>query len=279
MKTEDNYIDKLRLSPVELADEISMSSRNYLLVEGETDKLFWDRLEGEFKYSVIVACKKECNSNKEYVKKVMEILNERKRENAKGIIDIDFDYINNSMCSTKYVFYYKYHDLEITLLKSESFNFVNKCISSKEKRMDEEELLKLLFNCSYILGVLRYINEKEEYGFNFHLIDYKKLFKTKNNEFNEENFLNYFYSKFNITKEKRVFIDSKIAEIKDKAIPKEYICNGHDVLNILSLLTIRKISNDSPLKYTEDIISKLLIGNFRCFIKDVEFEDIDILYR
>lgn len=207
MKTEDNYIDKLRLSPVELADEISMSSRNYLLVEGETDKLFWDRLEGEFKYSVIVACKKECNSNKEYVKKVMEILNERKRENAKGIIDIDFDYINNSMCSTKYVFYYKYHDLEITLLKSESFNFVNKCISSKEKRMDEEELLKLLFNCSYILGVLRYINEKEEYGFNFHLIDYKKLFKTKNNEFNEENFLNYFYSKFNITKEKRVFID------------------------------------------------------------------------
>ncbi|WP_313342591.1 DUF4435 domain-containing protein [Lacrimispora sp.] len=279
MATKEKTMD-IRLTPEELATEIVMSKREYLIVEGETDKLFWERVIEEFdkKYMLIVACKKECKSNKEYVQKVIHIVNERKKNNAKGVIDIDSDYITNSMCNLKNIYYYKYHDLEITLLKSNAFSYVNKCISSSEKKMGEEKLVKFLFDVAYIVGILRFINEMQEYRFNFHLIDYKKLFDVKTSQFNEEKFLEYFYSKFSITKEERESINFKIADFKNKKFPKEYICNGHDILNILSLLTIRKISNDSPIKYTEDIISQLLISSFKCSSKNEEFKDMNILF-
>ena len=36
--------EKMSLSPVELADELSMINKEYLIVEGQSDKCFWEHL-------------------------------------------------------------------------------------------------------------------------------------------------------------------------------------------------------------------------------------------
>ena len=39
--------EKMSLSPVELADELSMINKEYLIVEGQSDKRFWEHLHQE----------------------------------------------------------------------------------------------------------------------------------------------------------------------------------------------------------------------------------------
>lgn len=60
--------EKMSLSPVELADELSMINKEYLIVEGQSDKCFWEHLhqEGLKKRQIRVANKKQCSGNKEY---------------------------------------------------------------------------------------------------------------------------------------------------------------------------------------------------------------------
>ena len=55
--------EKMSLSPVELADELSMINKEYLIVEGQSDKCFWEHLhqEGLKKRQIRVANKKQCS--------------------------------------------------------------------------------------------------------------------------------------------------------------------------------------------------------------------------
>lgn len=94
-----NTIEKMSLSPVELADELSMTNIDYLVVEGQSDKNFWEHLqrEGLKKRQIRIANKKQCSGNKEYVKKVISIMNQRRRKNVIGITDLDYDFVQNSI--------------------------------------------------------------------------------------------------------------------------------------------------------------------------------------
>ena len=130
-------IEKMSLSPVELADELSMINKDYLVVEGQSDKNFWEHLqqEGLKKRQIRVANKKQCSGNKEYVKKVITIMNQRNRENVIGIIDLDYDFVQNNIEYIDNLYYYRYIDLENILVQSSAFSEVNALISSSKKKL------------------------------------------------------------------------------------------------------------------------------------------------
>lgn len=252
--------EKMSLSPVELAAELSMINNEYLIVEGQSDKCFWEHLYqgGLKKRQVRVASKKECSGNKEYVKKVIDIMNKRYKSDVIGIIDLDYDYIKNTIESMDNLYYYKYIDLENVLIKSGAFSEVNTLISSSGKKLEDDKLKGVLYEKAYILGILRLLNDVEGYNFCFEDIDYKKLINDRN-----ENFLEYFMSKMKLNKTTRETVRSKINILLKENYPKEYVCNGHDLLNILSELTRRTISTDNPIKYTEEILKNMLILGYR----------------
>ena len=131
--------EKMSLSPVELADELSMTSDQYLVVEGRSDKLFWEHLqkEGLKLRKIRIANKKDCSGNKEYVKCVMKLMNKRKKKNVIGIVDLDYDYVTEKVEIVDNLFYYKYIDLENVLIQSSTLKEINKMISSSEKKLDE----------------------------------------------------------------------------------------------------------------------------------------------
>ena len=137
--------EKMSLSPVELADELSMTSDKYLVVEGTSDKLFWEHLqkEGLKLRKIRIANKKGCSGNKEYVKCVMKFVNQRKKKNVVGIVDLDYDYVTEKVEVIENLFYYKYIDLENVLIQSSTLEEINKMISSSEKKIDESELKKI----------------------------------------------------------------------------------------------------------------------------------------
>lgn len=252
--------EKMSLSPVELADELSMINKEYLIVEGQSDKRFWEHLhqEGLKKRKVLIANKKQCSGNKEYVKKVISIMNERQKRNAIGVIDFDYDFLRNKIETMDNLYYYKYIDLENVLIQSAIFSEVNTVISSSEKKLEDEILKNILYEKAYILGILRLLNDTEGYHFSFEGIDYKKLINDGN-----QKFLEYFMSRMNLNKVERDNVCSKINCLLKEDHAKEYVCNGHDLINILSEMTRRTISTDNPIKYTEEILENMLILGYR----------------
>lgn len=252
--------EKMSLTPVELADELSMINKEYLIVEGQSDKCFWEHLHqgGLKKRLVRVASKKQCSGNKEYVKKVIAIMNNRQKDNVIGIIDLDYDFIKNTIEIMDNLYYYKYIDLENVLIKSSAFSEVNKLISSSGKKLEDDKLKDILYSKAHILGILRLLNDIEGYNFCFEDMDYKKLIN-----YGSEKFLEYFMSKMNLNKTEKEDVRSKTNTLLKENHAKEYVCNGHDLLNILSELTRKTISTDNPIKYTEDILKKMLILGYR----------------
>ena len=267
--------EKMSLSPVELADELSMINKEYLIVEGQSDKCFWEHLHqgGLKKRLVRVASKKQCSGNKEYVKKVIAIMNNRQKGNVIGIIDLDYDFIKNTIESMDNLYYYKYIDLENILIKSSAFSEVNTLISSSGKKLEDDKLKDALYKKAYILGILRLLNDVEGYNFCFEGIDYKKLINDSN-----ENFLEYFMSKMNLNKTEKEAVRSKINTLLKEKYPEEYVCNGHDLLNILSELTKKTISTDNPIKYTEEILKNMLILGYRTMVNTLDVQNcVDII--
>lgn len=253
-------IEKMSLSSVELADELSMINKDYLVVEGQSDKNFWEHLqqEGLKKRQIRVANKKQCSGNKEYVKRVITIMNQRNRENVIGIIDLDYDFVQNNIEYIDNLYYYRYIDLENILVQSSAFSEVNALISSSKKKLRDDDLKDILYEKSYILGILRLVNDMEKYNFSFEEVDYKKLL-----DYDKEKFLQYFLSKMDLKKGQRSKVCSEIEELIKREYDYKYICNGHDLLGILSQLTKKKISNDNPIQYTEEIIEKMLVLGYR----------------
>lgn len=253
-------IEKMSLSPVELADELSMINKDYLVVEGQSDKNFWEHLqqEGLKKRQIRVANKKQCSGNKEYVKRVITIMNQRNRKNVIGIIDLDYDFVQNNIECIDNLYYYRYIDLENILVQSSAFSEVNALISSSKKKLRDDDLKDILYEKSYILGILRLVNDIEKYNFSFEDVDYKKLL-----DYDKEKFLQYFLSKMDLKKVQRSKVCSEIEELIKREYDYKYICNGHDLLGILSQLTKKKISNDNPIQYTEEIIEKMLVLGYR----------------
>ncbi|MBD5096879.1 MAG: DUF4435 domain-containing protein [Lachnospiraceae bacterium] len=253
-------IEKMSLSPVELADELSMINKDYLVVEGQSDKNFWEHLqqEGLKKRQIRVANKKQCSGNKEYIKRVITIMNQRNRKNVIGIIDLDYDFVQNNIECIDNLYYYRYIDLENILVQSSAFSEVNALISSSKKKLRDDDLKDILYEKSYILGILRLVNDIEKYNFSFEDVDYKKLL-----DYDKEKFLQYFLSKMDLKKVQRSEVCSEIEELIKREYDYKYICNGHDLLGILSQLTKKKISNDNPIQYTEEIIEKMLVLGYR----------------
>lgn len=253
-------IEKMSLSPVELADELSMINKDYLVVEGQSDKNFWEHLqqEGLKKRQIRVANKKQCSGNKEYVKRVITIMNQRNRKNVIGIIDLDYDFVRNNIECIDNLYYYRYIDLENILVQSSAFSEVNALISSSKKKLRDDDLKDILYEKSYILGILRLVNDIEKCNFSFEDVDYKKLL-----DYDKEKFLQYFLSKMDLKKVQRSEVCSEIEELIKREYDYKYICNGHDLLGLLSQLTKKKISNDNPIQYTEEIIEKMLVLGYR----------------
>lgn len=252
--------EKMSLSPVELADELSMTSDQYLVVEGRSDKLSWEHLqkEGLKLRKIRIANKKDCSGNKEYVKCVMKLMNKRKKKNVIGIVDLDYDYVTEKVEIVDNLFYYKYIDLENVLIQSSTLKEINKMISSSEKKLDENELKKFLYEKVYVLGLLRLLNEIEGCGFDFQNVDYKKLLKG-----DQQEFLNYFLAKMQLNADNKKYILEEMKQLSLKEYDEKYICNGHDLMKLLSLMTNKIIATDNPIVYKEEVLENMFLLGYR----------------
>ena len=245
----------------ELLMTINVCNEKVLVVEGSTDKRFWEMLQKRFnmKMDIRVANKKECDSNKEYVIKVIKKVNQKVNSNNLifGVVDYDYDWILKSLIVEKGLFYYKYHDLEVNLILSWGFRMVNQMISSESKQIETDILRNYLFEWTYDIGIFRLLNRNQGLGYKFTSIDWKRLAPLYISELKSEA-LEVVMNKLQIPIGGRSKILEQMMSLKNLKYPKEYICSGHDMVRLLSALTVNFISTQRANKYDDDYLTELL---------------------
>lgn len=245
------------LSPNRIANAILQKAAfkgSYLIVEGNNDYSLYKKFTNE-EY-----CKVEIAFGNQNVIDVIEELTKRGFYEAVGIIDSDFRKLDNETLKTKDVFITDEHDLEMMIFNSEAFETIisHYCIQSKvesfRKENENKELREIFLQLALPLGYLKWANKKHNFGLVFKpskpdgnplsISDFipPNTLKFTSYENMTQTVINYTVNKSDIkvTKEEAI---NKAKKLIDKSHSLLDVCNGHDIMHIISLSLRKKISN------------------------------------
>jgi len=244
---------------------------SYLLVEGQTDYTLYNKfVDGR-------TCEIKIAHGNQNVIDVVHILIERDFDAAIGLIDADFRIIENDVPVNKNLFLTDEHDLEMMVLKSPAFDIVVGHYIQPSKADDfikenaNQPLRDILINLVKPLGYLKLLNKVYDLNIPFKskhveekdlplqdFIPYKTL-KYSGHERMIEAVFNYSTNRSSKIRSNKPEVLANLTKQMENEIDKYMICNGHDVINILSLSLRSKLSNKNASDCSVDQLHKELI--------------------
>lgn len=258
------------ITPQRIAASIILNAREYdsfVVVEGKTDCAVFKKFIN--KKSV----KLEIAFGHENVIKVMEELKKQSFNGAIGIIDSDFHRLDNDFLDNQSVVLTDYHDIEIMLINSNSFDSVLENYVQSEKLEEKYGNLdgyrQHIYDVTKHLGYLKWYSHKNNIGLVFKpstpdgkQIDYSKFVSVETLDFLGYDKLidciyNYCHGKNKILISKDELKKQLVEFIKDCDLC--HLCNGHDLVHIISLSLRKNISNLNSRAVSADQIAKELI--------------------
>lgn len=220
----------------------------------------------------------------EGVTQTLEINQKAKIDGIIGIIDADFRRIEKNIPSINNLFLTDYHDTEMMLIESSAWEQVIKHFADIAKpktggdsklrafeKKQEQSLKELILNLAKEIAYYRLLVEREKYPLKFRILkksrynylDYHKFIDVKTLQLNIKKLEQTIENKSS----KHSFLQStdiqkKLSLIRGEVFDILELCNGHDVLNILSLALERAISNLASSKKVsgEDLEERLIIA-------------------
>lgn len=258
------------ITPQRIAASIILNAKAYksfVIVEGRTDCALFKKF---VKKGLV---KLEIAFGHENVIQVIDELKKNSFEGAIGIIDSDFRILDNDFLDNENIVYTDYHDLEIMLINSNSFDSVLENYVQSEKLDNKygniDGFRQHIFNITKHLGYLRWYNRKYNTGLVFKpekpegkQIDFAQFISIDTLEFlGYDSLINCVYNycqgktRPNISKE---MIKIQLAQfIHDCEV--YHLCNGHDLVHVISLSLRKNISNLNSKSIPADQIAKELI--------------------
>ncbi|OQX06314.1 MAG: hypothetical protein BWK73_31190 [Thiothrix lacustris] len=232
------------VSEIELLKETH--DGGFLLVEGDSDSKFW-------KHHVD---KKRCNiriaGNKPSVLGAAKKLDEKQDLSSMGIVDADFDRVNEIDYGIGRVVMTDHHDLEMLLVKSRALErvlcgFVNEDALSGFENKQKDSILDYVLSISLIWGRLRYLHVIEQYSFEFDFSPYKYIPKNSSLQVNVDNLYSDFCIKSTIPLS---VLHEKLLVVPTE--PLEDMIQGHDLLEVL-FIVLREIGCEKTIKKGNDL--------------------------
>lgn len=245
------------ITPERVANSIVQDHKykgTYLIVEGLKDNLLFNKFVANELCQIKIAFG---NLN---VIEVINELNKRSFKDVVGIIDSDFRVLNSEIPNNENIFLTDEHDIELMIFKSATFEtlLLNYCQPEKiapfRKLNKNKELRDILLNLAAPLGYLKWAHT---------IFDLGLIFKPQKPEgvplpisdfipVNTLEFAGYDkmldvvinYSRNKSTKvTTKIIALKKVEEINQATVELYHLCNGHDVMSILSLGLRKKLSN------------------------------------
>lgn len=260
------------ITPERIANSImlkSNSTKAFVIVEGKTDFHFFDKFIKKDNCCIEIAF------GNENVIDVISILKSRGLYNRFGIIDSDFRALDGNLATDNDILHTDFHDIEITIINSKSFETVLKNYVQENKLnseyIDYDGFKSHLLEITKHLGYLKWLNSKKKLGLIFKPssvngkhIDYSNFICPNKLIFLGydklvDTVLNYCNGKVKISINKDDLLQELNSFIKDCDL--NHLCNGHDIMHIISLSLRKNISNQNAKDVTvEQLLKEFLLS-------------------
>lgn len=238
----------------------------FVVVEGSDDRTFCQRYFDK-------ACRVVEVNGKENVLEVIRILDEWGFAGVLGIVDPDFDILEEEGPVSSNVVTWGVHDLEVSLVCSPVLDRLVREIGSETKvQALDNDVSSLLLSTAAPVGYLRWLSKKQGLdlkfqGFNLSLciskdslaLDVRRLCRDVKNrsgrpELDEEE------------------LKRRIEDLEDVQHDVRQVCCGDDVMQVLSV-GLRKMFGTGQ---TQDVRVERLKQSLRLAFEDVDFRDSEV---
>ncbi len=206
----------------------------FLLVEGSSDKVFYERfVHGSDCVLVSVSGKP---SSKLRVIAVLENLEKSDFQGILGIVDADFDRLNTSASNSPNLHRTDTHDLETMLIKSPALDKLIAEFGSEEKIVNfGRDVRTALLEAGMAVGYLLWISQCDELNLTFDDIKFSKFIDEQTLEIDEMELIQAIKNKSQAFSLKTENLQQRLIDKKDSSHDPWQVCCGHDLIQILSL--------------------------------------------
>lgn len=174
--TDDRFANQIRLRR-------STFIGTFLLVEGSSDKVFYERFIDKVDCQLVIISGKP--SSKLRVIAVLEILDGSSFNGVLGIVDADFDRLENLADNSSNLLRTDTHDLETMLLNSPALDKLIAEFGSEEKIAKFGNVKTALVKAGMSIGYLRWISQCDRLNLTFSEIKFSKFINEQSLQIDE----------------------------------------------------------------------------------------------
>lgn len=232
----------------------------YILVEGETDKTFFNTLMGNLPNIRFRPLK-----GWELVYKTILAAHENNFNRILGIIDKDFHILlKDNIIENSQLFFTDSNDIEMMLFNSDALEKFLSIYANESKLNKMGSPRECIVNAASYLGALRALSLVNKYNLRFDGFECKD-FINKNTLNPDTKKLIKKIKQRTISNGTSVAVKDELLESQAKDFREKYnlheLCNGHDVLDILGFAMTKCFASLSANQCNQDIIfGHLLMG-------------------
>ncbi|MDD1414379.1 DUF4435 domain-containing protein [Dolichospermum sp. ST_con] len=209
-------------------------SGSFLLVEGSSDKVFYERFVNKLACHLEITAGKP--SSKQCAIEILEILEKSNFQGVLAIVDADFDRLENLPSKSPNLLLTDTHDLETMLINSPALEKVVAEFGSEEKISQlNQDIREVLLIIAISIGYLRYISQSDNLNLTFNGITFSKFIDEKNWQFNELKLIQEVKNKSQAFALKDEDIQQWLNSKKINNHDPWQVCCGHDLVEILSI--------------------------------------------
>jgi 5S rRNA maturation endonuclease (ribonuclease M5) len=226
---------KDQITPDRIANSIRLLRGDhegvFLIVEGHSDKLIYERLVNKQEVRVTIA------SGKNNAIKALSIL--EKEDNFRrvvAVIDADFSRIEQQIPDSNNLFLTDEHDLEMMLIKSAAFDKLLKERGSEEKiKAFTEDIRETLLKLGQEIGKLRWLSLRNKLDLKFEGLNFKNFIDKENLSINIDKLIISIKNNSQKLSLDEQQIKQDLSVISDENHDPWQLCCGHDFIGILAI--------------------------------------------
>ncbi|MFN5240175.1 MAG: DUF4435 domain-containing protein [Aphanizomenon sp.] len=222
-------------------------SGSFLLVEGKSDKVFYERFIDKLACHLEITDGKAFNkSNKQCAIAILEILEKSNFRGVLAIVDADFDRLQNTSVTSPNLLRTDTHDLETMLIKSPAFDKVIVMFGSEEKIIKfGRDLRTVLLESGTTVGYLRWVSQSDGLNLKFEGIEFKNFINNQTIQISEIELIKEVKNKSKAYSLDNEDLQKRLTNKKNSSHNPWQVCCGHDLVEILSI-ALRKAIGSNP---------------------------------
>jgi len=225
-----------QITPDRIANSIRLLRSDhegvFLIVEGHSDKLIYERLVNKQEVRITIA------SGKNNAIKALSILEKENFCRVFAVIDADFSRIEQQIPDSNNLFLTDEHDLEMMLIKSAAFDKLLKERGSEEKiAAFSKDIRETLLKLGQEIGKLRLLSLRNELNLKFEGLNFSKFIDKKNLNLSIDidkliRSIKNHSQKLSLDEQQ---IKQDLSVISDENHDPWQLCCGHDFISILAI--------------------------------------------